>query len=140
MQTESHVDQQPDLSSLNTLAANINRRLECWYATGLVPPLTVGAAGLWLGCTRSWLLGALISFAAFVLMLAVWYRAVLRPVSRREASRLAHAVDGDTLVRLANQTQWPILKHALQILQCAPSVSAVQRDVSTVAHSRSQEK
>jgi hypothetical protein len=115
MQTTGQTDQPAASESLNTLAANINRRLEWWYATGILPPSLAGGSAMWLWREHGWASGALVSFAAFVLTLALWYRAVLRPVSCRQVRRLAPAADLISLASLTNQTQWPHLKHALHI-------------------------
>lgn len=115
MQTTGQTDQPAASESLNTLAANINRRLEWWYATGILPPSLAGGSAMWLWREHGWVSGALVSFAAFVLTLALWYRAVLRPVSCRQVRRLAHAADRISLASLTNQTQWPHLRHALHI-------------------------
>ena len=140
MQTTGHVDHHAARVSLNTLAANINRRLEWWYATGLFPPALVGAVGLWCCREHLWLSGILISFAAFVLTLALWYRAVVRPVACRYARRVAHAVDSVALASLTNQTQWPHLRHALHICPSERPDPAVHGTSSTLALSERLEK
>ena len=139
MQVTGQSDRETAPASLNTVAAGINRRLEWWYATGLVPPVLAALSGFWFGSSISWLVGALISFAAFVLTLALWYRAVLRPVSRRHAQGLVTAFGGPQSTSLANQIPWPLVKHALQIYQNQRRGSAVPGAPAPPAHSGIQE-